>query len=117
MTPIEAMAKAIASEDWGHGRAGGPWSEELWERLLAGYRQMERENPDIIEAHYLWRVFRQARAALLALAEVELPAAAIMEGMEAYEDHLRVSDENSRFGGIEASLKAMLRSIAEGGKS
>jgi len=75
MSPIEVMAKAIAKEDWGHDRAGGPWGDELWERQLRGYRELEASDEPffIKESHYLHGIFRKARAALLALAEAELP--------------------------------------------
>jgi hypothetical protein len=74
MTPLEAVAKAIAKEDWGHGRAGGPWSDEVWDRLLKGYYELLASDEPVFihETHYLHSIFRKARAAVRTLATGEL---------------------------------------------
>lgn len=105
-SPIEAVAKAIAKEDWGHGRAGGPWSEEVWERLLKGYREVLASDEAVFikEAHYLHGIFRKARAALLALAEVKLP-----EQMEIENGGLA----HTRVFHFDEAFRLVLRAIAE----
>jgi hypothetical protein len=110
MSPIEVMAKAIAKEDWGHGRAGGPWSDELWERQLRGYRELEASNEPffIKESHYLHGIFRKARAALLALAEVEIPADALNQGAI-----ISQSLEGSHRHKASRIFRAMARAIAQ----
>lgn len=111
MTPLETMAKAIAKEDWGIGRAGGEWSDELWDRLLSGYREMQRDNPDIVEAHYLYVIFRKARAALLALADSDFDDPTILAGWSVQE----AWDDRETHSGIDV-LRAMLRQIAKEGE-
>lgn len=106
MNPLEIVAKAIAKEDWGHGRAGGPWSDELWDRLLKGYCDLlASDEPDFIKwTHYLDGIFRKARAALMALAECELP-----ERMEIENGGLA----HTRMNNFDRNLRLVLRAIAQ----
>ncbi len=102
MTPLEIMAKAMAKEDWGHGRAGGPWSDEVWERLLNSYREIDTQNEtDFVkriykEAHYLDRIFKQAHAALIALSEADIPEDVMEACAEAYEGAVASAKEKTR---------------------
>jgi hypothetical protein len=107
MTPLESVAKAIAKEDWGYGRAGGPWSDEIWDRLLKGYREIDSsDETDFVkaiyrEAHYLDGIFRKARAALMALADV--PENSFPEGTLDIAEHVPTKDFRDILRGIAKS--------------
>lgn len=91
MTPIEAVAKAIAIANW-HNDPERPFTDAVWERELRWWR--DPDNQIIKESFFADRCFRQARAALLALAEAELPLDSIAAGIHAPitdDENLKVS--------------------------
>lgn len=107
MTPIEAVAKAIAIANW-HNDPERPFTDAVWERELRWWR--DPDNQIIKESFFADRCFRQARGAILALAEAELPASVTFAG------HFAISGEDGHpvWGPkAEAAFRSMLRSIAQ----
>lgn len=115
MSPLERMAKAIASEDWGANRAGGPWTDAMWDSLIKAYREIQAsDEPSFIkEMHYLHKIFAMARAALLSLAEGELPESALKCSL-GISSHTKQEMHESRIDLRPLIFKTMIRAIAEG---
>jgi hypothetical protein len=111
MTPIEAMAKAIGKASW-HNDPERPFTDEVWEREVRWWR--DPDNKIIRETFFADKCFRQARAALLALAEVELPEAVTnAAGAAIYASWASAEPRNDSL----TAFRAIIRSLAEGGEA
>jgi hypothetical protein len=101
VTPIEAMAKALWPDLYDDPSKGA------FERAAAYTVEAARARHE---------AKKRVRAALLALAEVELPLIALHNAMSAFEEH-RYGKGGDADDAFKSGFCAMLRAIAEEGKA
>lgn len=112
MTPLEAMAKAVAKELWHHDE-DRPFTDEAWEREMKWLYQARNE-PDFIKGNlYASKCFRIARASLIALSEAGIGINHIASGAHWAADDMKTLPQDMRTAYVEASFRAICRSIAE----
>ena len=111
MTPLEQMTKAIRKEFVDHivDHANPHWGAQKPDHLVAAMKAAGYWDPEKAADFFAVAV---ARAALLALAECELPESATKSGVDAACD----SDSAEDIQPTDRAFRAILHSIANEGK-